>query len=262
MRRSHHLLVAATGLALLAPTCSATAVTTTGAAAAPVVHPATPRSGAPGPCSDDEGVTVVVRTPEATETRCALGDPESGEAALDDVGFDVTHDKNGMICQISVDGEPFPREEKGWKCGDFDGTNFWGYFQADGPGATWAFAAEAADQTDPAPGEVEGWSWGAGESEPPGAKAPAAGGDGSSSSPSESTGAGADPSGSAQDSPAPSEGEASPSASDSEPSPSASESSESSQVAPEGGASGLLWTLGLLAAAALAVGAWMRFGRR
>lgn len=254
MRRSPLLLVAATGIALTAPTTGATATALT-ADAVPAARVAASGTGHDGACSPEEGVTVVVRTPEETVIRCAVGDPESGEAALEAAGVKVTHDKNGMICQLAVAGEPFPREEKGWTCGDFDGTNFWAYFQATQPGGTWSFATKAANQTDPKPGQVEGWSWGAGEADLPGATAPAAAKDGAPSSPSPSAGASKDPA----ESPAPSASEDAPS-----PSASASESasSESSQVAPEGGSSGLLWTLGLLAVAALAVGAWMRFGRR
>lgn len=109
-------------------------------------------------CSGSDGVTVVVQSADDTKIGCAAGDPKSGMEALEKAGFKITRvaGQAAFICQIN--GLPADAD-----CSKMPpATAFWAYFQGK-PGAEWAFSQKAADQSDPAPGSLEGWRIGKGD---------------------------------------------------------------------------------------------------
>ena len=120
------------------------------AAAAPSAVPS-------GPCTDGQGVTVVVDATElggAVEVGCAAA-PATGTEALTQAGFVDTRDDAGMICAISGLPDPCPTT--------FEGT-YWSYwYAADG---AWQGYLEGSDTAVPAAGGVEGWRWSDGTAGP------------------------------------------------------------------------------------------------
>ncbi|MFV0425833.1 MAG: hypothetical protein ACK5KU_02220 [Beutenbergiaceae bacterium] len=108
-------------------------------------------------CSD--GVTVLVDFTDLggdVLTGCADGDPVSGREALESSGFTAADSSPGLICTIDAQPDPCPTE--------FDG-NFWSYWQfIDGE---WVSSSLGADDTDPAPGDIDGWRYSDGTMPPP-----------------------------------------------------------------------------------------------
>src|SRR5699024_4178224 len=82
------------------------------------------------------------------EVGCAEGDPTSGRAALEAAGFTPTDSTPGMICAINSRPDPCPKE--------FTGA-YWSYWY--GEDGEWTASEVGADDTDPAPGEVQGWRY-------------------------------------------------------------------------------------------------------
>lgn len=128
-----------------------------GAAAAPAAAhaatgPVTAVLAAPsGPCTDPEGVTVVVDKTDLggeVEMGCAT-DATTGTTALQTAGFTDTRDGASMICAIDALPDPCPAEFTG---------SYWSYWTAE-PGGAWEMAMVGSDEAVPAPGGVEGWRY-------------------------------------------------------------------------------------------------------
>jgi len=106
-----------------------------------------------------DGVTVVVDFTDlggAVETGCAEGDPGSGREALESAGFTPVDSQPGLICTIDSQPDPCPAEFEG---------SYWAYWQVlDGE---WAASQTGADDTDPAPGDIDGWRYNDGSVPPP-----------------------------------------------------------------------------------------------
>lgn len=119
---------------------------------APGLAGTTPSAEPTGPCPDDDGVTVVV---DATAlggevaVGCAPGDPATGTEALVAAGFTETRAESGFICAVDGMPDPCPTEFTG---------EYWVYFSAE-PDGEWVSSQVGSDETDPAPGSVEGWVW-------------------------------------------------------------------------------------------------------
>lgn len=150
LARAAGLLIAVGALAVPSATAAAAAVP-----AVPVAptSPLLPAAVAPsGPCPDEDGVTVVVDASDIggeVVVGCAPGDPESGTAALLAAGFTEARDPSGFICAIDAQPDPCPTE--------FTGV-FWSYWSAE-PGGEWESYSVGSDDSDPAPGSVEGWRY-------------------------------------------------------------------------------------------------------
>lgn len=110
-----------------------------------------------GPCTDPEGVTVVV---DATDLGgdvligCAI-DPTTGTDALKLAGFSDVRDPSGFICAIDDQPNPCPEEFTG---------EYWSYWYAED--GTWQTYQEGSDTAAPVAGGVEGWRWGDGSTTP------------------------------------------------------------------------------------------------
>ncbi|WP_199421507.1 hypothetical protein [Actinotalea solisilvae] len=139
---------------------------TLGAASAPAVAhasvgvpaPATVLAAPSGPCTDPEGVTVIVDKTDLggeVEMGCAT-DASTGTAALQTAGFADTRDDANMICAIDALPDPCPTEFTG---------SYWSYWTAE-PGGAWEMAMLGSDEAVPAPGGVEGWRYSDGSAGP------------------------------------------------------------------------------------------------
>jgi hypothetical protein len=119
---------------------------------------ATADPGPTGPCTDADGVTVVVDLTElggSVEVGCAAS-AATGAEALTAAGFTDTRDASGLVCALESAPEPCPTE--------FTGT-YWSYWTATPDGA-WTMSMEGPDTTVPAPGSLEGWRYGDGSAGP------------------------------------------------------------------------------------------------
>lgn len=129
------------------------------AAAAPPASPAVPASEAPGSCTDDHGVTVVVDFTDLggeIVAGCADLDPSNGRAALEAAGFTIAESQPGLICAIDDRPDPCPETFEG---------SFWSYWHAT-PDGDWTSYLVGADSSDPVPGELEGWRYNDGSAGP------------------------------------------------------------------------------------------------
>lgn len=129
------------------------------ALAGPAAAATVPTAAAPsGPCTDGEGVTVVVDLTDLggeVEVGCAT-DAGTGTEALQAAGFTDTRDASGMIC--AVDGLPDPCPAT------FEGS-FWSYWFG-GEDGTWQTYMEGSDTAVPEAGGVEGWRYSDGSAGP------------------------------------------------------------------------------------------------
>lgn len=137
-----------------------TALTGIGVLAAALVGPGLGHAvAAPsGPCTDPEGVTVVVDKTDLggeVEMGCAT-DAATGSEALVAAGFTDTRDASGLICAIDALPDPCPAEFTG---------SYWSYWTAE-PGGAWEMAMVGPDEAVPAPGGVEGWRYSDGSAGP------------------------------------------------------------------------------------------------
>lgn len=184
MRRTLPLIAAgpAACLALVTEVAASPAATSVAASVLPAAT--TPVEGTEGVCTPEQGVTVAVQFEENTVVRCAEGDPTSGEEALTSAGFELEHDKAGMVCSISYQDNPYPEEgQDGWTCGDYEG-EFWSYWTAEADAAEWTSSQVGAGEHDPAVGEAAGWRYADGTPQPNDGEVPAAEG-GEAGEPSE-----------------------------------------------------------------------------
>ena len=144
------------GLRTGVPLLLAVAVT---ALAGPAAAASVPTTAAPsGPCTDGEGITVVVDLTDLggeVEVGCAT-DAGTGTEALQAAGFTDTRDASGMIC--AVDGLPDPCPAT------FEGS-FWSYWFG-GEDGTWQTYMEGSDTAVPEAGGVEGWRYSDGSAGP------------------------------------------------------------------------------------------------
>ncbi|MBX9246095.1 hypothetical protein ICW40_14935 [Actinotalea ferrariae] len=111
-----------------------------------------------GPCTDPEGVTVVVDKTDLggeVEMGCAP-QAASGSEALVAAGFTDTRDAAGLICAIDALPDPCPAEFTG---------SYWSYWTAE-PGGAWEMAMVGPDEAVPAAGGVEGWRYSDGSAGP------------------------------------------------------------------------------------------------
>ena len=116
------------------------------------------------PCEPDTGVTVIVdRNDRLGDGRvyvgCALGEQESGLAALHDAGFSTVGVGGGEAFVCRIDGQPTPEDES---CAQTPGADrYWSYWHGF-PGGRWGYSGFGA--TSPlsrAPvNSVEGWGFG------------------------------------------------------------------------------------------------------
>lgn len=143
LRTGVPLLVAVAFTALAGPAAAATVPTT---------------AAASGPCTDGEGVTVVVDLTDLggeVEVGCAT-DAGTGTEALQAAGFTDTRDASGMICAVDDLPDPCPTEFEG---------SFWSYWFA-GDDGTWQTYMEGSDTAVPEAGGVEGWRYSDGSAGP------------------------------------------------------------------------------------------------
>jgi len=106
-------------------------------------------------CAQQGGVYVVVTPEQGASTGGCIIEPESGTDALQGIGVTITRDAKGMICALGGYPSPCPAV--------FDG-KYWQYYQAaadDAVAGNWSYATTGPDDTEPAPGWVEGWCYGA-----------------------------------------------------------------------------------------------------
>lgn len=111
-----------------------------------------------GPCTDGDGVTVVVDLTDLggeVEVGCATG-AGTGTEALQAAGFTDTRDASGMICAVDALPDPCPATFEG---------SFWSYWFA-GEDGTWQTYMEGSDTAVPAAGGVEGWRYSDGSAGP------------------------------------------------------------------------------------------------
>ncbi|MFD2474741.1 hypothetical protein [Amycolatopsis silviterrae] len=135
---------------------------------------AAPASYTDGPCQGSSGVTVVV---DATHfagakvtRRCVAGDPETAFEALSEAGFSPVHGTGQgqqgpyqYLCRI--DARPSTSADP---CTGFvANAPYWAYWVPDAQNASWTYAEEGVDTSDPAPGTVLGFSFGAGTATDP-----------------------------------------------------------------------------------------------
>lgn len=144
------------GLRTAVPLIAAAAFTALAGPAAAAAVPTT--VGPSGPCTDGEGITVVVDLTDLggdVEVGCAT-DAGTGTEALQAAGFTDTRDASGMIC--AVDGLPDPCPAT------FEGS-FWSYWFG-GEDGTWQTYMEGSDTAVPEAGGVEGWRYSDGSAGP------------------------------------------------------------------------------------------------
>ncbi len=142
-------------------------------------------------CLSGAGVLVVVDFGDGeAQSRCAPGDPDSGEAAMRTAGFEITNNQAGLVCQIDAVPPDCPASPP------LDA--YWSYWHAelgaDGSVGQWSYSTVGAGTHDPAPGTVQGWRFGGRDDEPPPAEdlvamTSAAGPGASDSTPADATGA-------------------------------------------------------------------------
>ena len=184
-------------------------------------------AAAEGPCTDADGVTVVVDFTDLggeVEVGCAT-DPATGTEALQAAGFVDTRDDSGLICAIDAQPDPCPAEFTG---------SYWSYWHAE-QGGEWETYMEGSDTAVPAAGAVEGWRYSDGTAGPTAMTATSTGAT-ESAAPTET----AEPSESA---------EATETADSAEP----AETAETTDAAQDGSSSGTIgWVVGGLVLVALA----------
>jgi hypothetical protein len=133
------------GAALLAPVLLGGA----GSVGLALLGPRAPAAGAAKPCV---GVVVDGRLAGGDlRTACAVGDPDSGLAALTDAGFSYAFvpRQPGQVCQL--DGFP--------ECSRNSADTYWSYWWRAPGSSRWVYATEGAGSHDPDPGAVEAWVW-------------------------------------------------------------------------------------------------------
>lgn len=134
-----------------------------------LVAPAPPAQAAS--CEEGGGVTVVVDFAGlggGVPVRCAAGDPTSGLDALVDAGFTPTRaaqQPGYFVCRI----DDKPASDPCQRTSPSDA--YWSYWHGT-PGGGWSYRNSGPAESDPRPGQVEGWAFGAGA--PPSVPPPAA----------------------------------------------------------------------------------------
>lgn len=130
---------------------------------------AAPRA-ADGPCTGNDGVTVVVdfgTLGGGMQTRCAPEPVGSGFEALTKAGFtyEGTTRFPGLLCRI--DGKPSPQQDA---CYNAPPPRFyWAYWTAPAAGGAWTYSDAGAGNREPPPGSVDGWAFSDGCTRKPGA---------------------------------------------------------------------------------------------
>jgi hypothetical protein len=116
--------------------------------------------GLPGFCPDGDGVTVVIDFQELGGdmiVRCAVGDQETGHAALKNAGIEIAGTNRwgeAFICRI--EGRPGPESEP---CIDTPPASaYWSYWHAPNGGA-WTYSQWGVMNRKPPLGSFEGWSF-------------------------------------------------------------------------------------------------------
>ncbi len=143
-----------------------------GVVGASPTHAVDDSQGTPGPCPDDDGVTVVVDFQQLggdTVVRCAPGsDPRLALDVLDDAGFQVegvARWGDGFVCRIEnrpaadeelpIEGDDDYREA----CLDTPpASGYWSYWYAD-DGGDWQYSPYGVKNREVQPGGFEGWSF-------------------------------------------------------------------------------------------------------
>jgi len=107
-----------------------------------------------GPCLEGTGVTVVVQSPESTQSRCALGPYDNALAATHGAGFTTEYHPGlpGMICVI--DAYPMP-------CNGAPAEAYWSFWV--GQPGQWRYATQGAGTQGVTVDDWVGWAFGAGE---------------------------------------------------------------------------------------------------
>lgn len=107
-------------------------------------------TNAVGACLEaDEVWLVVVDDEERVLANQCVGTPENGVAALEAAGVSVTTDPAGMICAVGGHPDPCPETFTG---------QYWGYYTTTA-GEQWGYYEVGAQDSEPAPGTIEGWCY-------------------------------------------------------------------------------------------------------
>ncbi|WHT22599.1 ABC transporter substrate-binding protein [Crossiella sp. CA-258035] len=122
--------------------------------------PVASAAGRPGHCPDGNGVTVIIDFQQlggSTIVRCAVGEQETGHAALRNAGIRIAGTNRwgeAFVCRI--EGKPGPEAEA---CIDTPpATAYWSYWHAP-EGGQWTYSQYGVMNRKPPLGSFEGWSF-------------------------------------------------------------------------------------------------------
>lgn len=105
-----------------------------------------------GECLADGRVwLLVVDDTESVLANQCVGNPESGDAALEAAGVEITRDSSGFIC--ALDGIPA-------QCPETFTGQYWNYNHA-AAGQQWSYSEVGSGDSQPAGGTIEGWCYNA-----------------------------------------------------------------------------------------------------
>lgn len=123
-----------------------------------------------GACRKGEGVTVVVQDPHRTITRCGIGDPATGAAALTRAGFRIDYREKGFVCRIGYGGVWYPGGAltDNRQCAKLANGRYtsWTYWHALNPSRPWTYSSSGLLKRNPPLNSIEGWRWGNGTQKP------------------------------------------------------------------------------------------------
>ncbi len=109
-------------------------------------------SNAVGECLADGQVwLVVVDDTESVIANQCVGNPASGDEALEAAGVEITRDSSGFVCGLGGTPEPCPETFTG---------QYWNY-NSSAAGEQWAYYEIGSGDSQPAGGTIEGWCYNA-----------------------------------------------------------------------------------------------------
>lgn len=122
----------------------------------PAPQPSADGANAVGACleADQVWLLVVDDSGDVVANEC-VGNPASGEAALATAGVEVTTDADGFICALGGHPDPCPETFNG---------QYWGYYTTTA-GEPWQYYEVGAQDSEPAPGTIEGWCYNSADEE-------------------------------------------------------------------------------------------------
>jgi hypothetical protein len=96
-------------------------------------------------------VWLVVQTDTGTVLRNeCVGQPETGQAALESAGVALTTSGGGYLCSLAGYPSRCPTTYRG---------QYWQYWHASGVGSSWQYSQKGAAAFVPQPGSIEGWCY-------------------------------------------------------------------------------------------------------